>query len=440
VTYADFIAQKTALLQPQGFEPGPLNHALFPFQRDVTRWALQRGRAALFEECGLGKSWQALEWAQQVADHTDKPVLILTPLAVAQQFVREGEKMGVSVMPLREEIQPGHHSDAYTPEIYVTNYDRLDKFPELVSQLGGIVIDESSILKAFDGKTRTRLIESFRHVPFRLACTATPSPNDVAELGNHAEFLGVMRHVDMLNRFFEHRGDDVSKWTLKGHARKPFWQWISSWAVCVSKPSDLGYSDDGYDLPPLRIHEHIVDMDRKLAHKAGLLFAYEATTLTDQRAVRRASLEGRVAEAAGLVNASPDQWIVWCELNDESAALRKAIPDAVEISGSDSAEFKEASIMGFIGGEFRVLVTKPSIAGFGVNLQNCHRQCFLGVGHSFEAFHQATRRCWRFGQTHPVDAHLIQTSADGPIARNLARKQREHDAMIRDIVQTMRAQ
>jgi superfamily II DNA or RNA helicase len=432
--YEKFLVSKALRHVPTGIEVGhDLNAQLKDFQRDMTGWALRKGRAALFLECGLGKSFIALEWAMHVKQHTQRPVLILTPLAVAAQFVREGAKFGIEVIHVREPEDVPESAE----KILVTNYERIGKFEALINRLGGVVLDESSILKAYDGKTRTLIIESFQHVPFRLACTATPAPNDVVELGNHAEFLGAMSRVEMLATFFCHDGGETQTWRLKGHAQKEFWSWVCSWAACLSKPSDLGYSDEGYDLPPLRMHEHVVDVDAKLAREKGFLFAYEATTLSDQREVRRSSLAERVARAAELVNASGDQWTVWCDLNDESAALAEAIPDSVELVGSDSAEVKERAVLDFAEGRTRVLVTKSSIAGFGVNLQNCADTVFVGASHSYESFHQTVRRHWRFGQLSAVDCHIISTSADGRVVHNLERKRQEHAAMVRGMVDAM---
>lgn len=429
VAYQDFLARKAISHQATGIaEPPALSEKLKPFQAHVTRWALQRGRAAAFLDCGLGKSWIGLDWSRVVVEHTNKPVLILTPLAVAQQFVREGEKMGVPVVAIRDEPR-----DTLMP-IYVANYESLHKLERLIPLLGGVVLDESSILKNFNGATRNQLIELFKPVPFRLCLTATPSPNDPVELGNHAEFLGVMRHVDMLNRFFEHDAGDTGSWVLKGHARKPFWKWVGGWAMCLNKPSDIGYSDEGYDLPPLEMHEHVIDVDQQMARKAGMLFAYEATSLTEQREVRKASLDERVLKAADIVLSDRDaQWLVWAGLNDESTALVKAIPGAVEVTGSDPTEVKEQRIIDFLDGKTRVLVSKTSIIGFGINAQCCARQCFVGADWSFESFYQAIRRSWRFGQTRPVHAHMIRTSADGRIVDGMRRKQAEFQAMHREL-------
>lgn len=432
--YADFLARKQLVHQSSGITADlELNRALKPFQAHCTRWTLRQGRGAIFADCGLGKSWMALEWARVVVEHTDKPVLILTPLAVTQQFIREGQKLGVSV---ESALMGTDKREWWAPAVWVANYESLHKLERLIPQLGGVVLDESSILKAYDGKTRTQLIETFRGTPFRLCLTATPSPNDPVELGNHAEFLGVMRHVDMLNRFFEHDAGDTGSWVLKGHARRPFWQWVSSWAMCLNKPSDIGFSDEGYDLPPLEMIEHVIDVDQQMARKAGMLFAFEAATLSEQREVRRSSIGERVEKAARLVQ-DGEQWLVWAGLNDESTALVDAIPGAVEITGSDPTEVKEQRIVNFLEGRTRVLVSKTSIIGFGINAQCCARQCFVAPDHSFEAWYQAIRRSWRFGQTRPVEAHMIRTSADGRIVENLRRKQEEFQRMHRELAEAL---
>lgn len=435
--YSEFLAAKSRTHVPTGTtDPPLLSDKLKPFQRDSVRWALEKGRCALFQECGLGKTWQALEWARVVCEHTGKPVLILTPLAVAAQFMREGAKMGVQVADARAPAELGAEWSAMP---WVANYEHLHHLDRLIPQLGGVVLDESSILKSYSGKTRTALIEAFAGTPFRLACTATPSPNDVTELGNHAEFLGAMSRVEMLATFFCHDGGDTSKWRLKGHAEGQFWRWVRTWAMCLSRPSDMGHSDDGYDLPPLNIVEHVVDVDERLCKQAGLLFAYEAATLKDQRMVKRDTLSERVDLAARVANGSDEQWLVFCDLNDESEALSMLIPDAIEVTGSDTVEHKETSIMAFADGSRRVLVSKTSICGFGVNLQNCHNIVFAGSDHSYERFHQAIRRCYRFGQAHPVNVHLIRTSADGRVAHNLERKRVEHEAMVKGMVTAVEA-
>lgn len=382
--YSRFLDRKRLVAPPCGIsEPKPLSSRLFPFQRDITAWALRRGRAAIWADCGLGKSWMAIEWARWVAAHTMRPVLILTPLAVARQFVDEGTKLlgahSVKQCKTAVDLDPG---------INVTNYERLHHFDP--SAFGGVVLDESSILKDYTSATRNALIEAFASTPFKLACTATPAPNDHVELGNHAEFLGVMSRTEMLSMFFVHDGGSTQDWRLKGHAEADFWRWVCSWAVSMRKPSDLGYANEGYDLPPLNVHEHIVgELDAVL----GMM--REARTLDAQRAARRASLGARVAKAAELVNGTGGQWLLWCDLNDESKALAKACDGAVEVTGSDSPEEKEASLRMFAEGEARVLVTKPSICGHGVNLQRCHQSAFVGLSHCYDAETELlTRRGW----------------------------------------------
>lgn len=431
-SYEAFLSSKALRATASGFEPPVLSPMLKDFQRHIVQRAIRLGRMAVFSDCGTGKSWMGLEWARIVSEHTGRPVLILTPLAVAQQFVREGEKLGVDVVHVREAVDIPDDGFMGGANLVVSNYESLHKLESAIPQLGGVVLDESSILKAYDGKTRTALIEAFRATPFKLCLTATPSPNDPVELGNHAEFLGAMRHVDMLNRFFEHDAGDTGSWVLKGHARKPFWRWVSGWASCLNKPSDIGFDDDGYDLPPLEMHEHVIDVDQRMARKAGLLFAFEATTLSEQREVRRATVADRVAVASRLVQ-DGEQWILWAGLNEESQSLVRTIPGAVEITGSDKTEVKEQRIVDFLEGRTRVLVTKQAIAGFGLNLQNCARQCFVGADWSFESFYQAIRRSWRFGQSRPVEAHMIRTSADGRVIEGLRRKQEEFQRMHREL-------
>lgn len=435
VSYAEFLSRKAISHQASGIDGDVhLSDKLKPFQTHLTRRALRLGRSAIFADCGLGKSWCGLEWARVVVEHTQRPVLILTPLAVAPQFVRESNRLWEEDCspdgPVQLRDESGIESD--NAVLYVANYESLHKLERLIPLLGGVVLDESSILKNFNGKTRTALIEAFRDTPFKLCLTATPSPNDPVELGNHAEFLGTMRHVDMLNRFFEHDAGDTGSWVLKGHARRPFWRWVSEWATCLNKPSDIGFDDAGYDLPPLEMHEHVIDIDQQMARKAGMLFAFEASTLSEQREVRRASVADRVARAVELAR-DGEQWLVWAGLNEESEALTRAIPGAVEITGSDKTEVKEQRIVYFLDGKTRVLVSKTSIIGSGLNAQCCARQCFVGADHSFEQWYQAIRRSWRFGQSRSVQAHMIRTSADGRIVDNLRRKQEEFQRMHREL-------
>lgn len=427
--YESFLEQKGRVVVDAGVtvDADKLNPHLFPFQRDLVRWALERGRAALFCDCGLGKTLMQLAWAEQIPGD----VLILAPLAVAQQTVREGERFGIPVNYCRDgsQVRPG---------VTVTNYEMLEHFD--VSAFAGVVLDESSILKAYDGKTCQRIIEAFAATPYRLACTATPAPNDHMELGNHSAFLGIMSRAEMLAMYFTHDGGDTSQWRLKRHAEGEFWKWVCSWGAMVKKPSDLGYSDDGYHLPALNMEHHVLAVDESLAHAAGMLFAKDASTLEEQRATRRATLESRVAECARYVNASSEQWLIWCELNDESDALCRAIPGAVQVRGSDTLEEKERALIDFTEGRLRVLITKPKIAGFGMNWQNCHNVAFVGVSHSYEQTYQAIRRCWRFGQRHPVNVHVVSAETEGRVVDNLRRKERDAERMAEEMVAHMRAQ
>lgn len=426
--YAEFLVGKSVQDPPTGLTDVPdINGALFPFQRDIVAWALRRGRAAIWADCGLGKTPMQLEWAR----HVPGRVLVLAPLAVASQTVREGEKFGIDVVYARKQSDAG--------QITVTNYEMLQHFDPYEFQ--GVVLDESSILKAYDGKTRTEIIRTFERTPFRLACTATPSPNDMMELGNHSEFLGIMSRTEMLATFFCHDGGDTSKWRIKGHAERDFWRWLCSWAVSVRKPSDLGYDDGGFDLPELTIHDVCVRVDEP---SAGMLFPMEASDLQARLRARRDSTEDRVAHAASIVNASDEAFICWCNLNSEADALRRAIPDAVEIRGSDSPELKERRLMDFSECRTRVLVTKPSIAGYGLNWQHCRNVAFVGLSDSFEDYYQALRRCWRFGQQRAVNCYIITAETEGAVVANIRRKEsmaaRLADSMVEHMREMMREQ
>jgi hypothetical protein len=362
----------------------------------------------------------AIEWSRVVADHTGMPVLILTPLAVADQFVAEAAKLNIELVHARE------LGDAAM--LTVTNYERLHKFD--ATKFGGVVLDESSCLRDYTSKTRNQLIELFGRTQFRLCCSATPAPNDYMELGNHAEFIGAMTRAEMLAMFFVHDGGETQKWRLKGHAARDFWTWLASWAVNVNHPSALGYDDRNYDLPPLTIRQHVVSVDTAtIAHEQGLLWAADARTLNDQRAAKRASLNERVALVADMVNGSREPWVVWCQLNDESVALSESIHDAVEVSGAMSLDEKEERLNGFATGKYRVLVSKASIAGWGLNWQHCARMCFAGIDHSFESMYQAIRRCWRFGQTRPVDVHVVLSEQEIAVLENLKRKEADAERL-----------
>jgi len=419
VSYADYISRKLSRVPPTGIT-GELSMpaSLFPHQQALTSWACKRGRAAIFADTGLGKSRMQIAWAEAVRRYTRKPVLILAPLAVAQQTVQEARELGV------ESVQCRDGAETSGVGIVVTNYDRLHRFDP--QQFGAVVLDESSCIKHHDTKTLRTLLESFSDTPFKLCATATPAPNDWTELGTHAEFLGICTRQEMLAEFFTHDGGDTSVWRLKGHARHVFWRWVCSWGALVRRPSDLGFDDTAYALPPLHLHEHNVETEMPLN---GMLFAAEAQTLSERRDARRLSIADRVADCASIVNADREPWIVWCDLNAEADALRQAIPDAVEIRGSDDAGKKEQLLADFAAGRIRVLITKPSIAGFGLNWQHCARMAFVGVTDSFESYYQAVRRCWRFGQKRDVHVHVFASSAEGAVVSNLKRKERDAQAM-----------
>lgn len=426
MNYDEFIARKKRTDPNTGHEPGEISSVLFDFQADVVRWAIRRGRAAIFADCGLGKTLMQLEWSKHVHEHNGGDILILAPLAVSSQTVREANNlldMPVTICASQEEVKPG---------INITNYEKLHKFES--AHFVGVVLDESSIVKHHTSKTRDQLIQSFSQTPYRLACTATPSPNDFMELGNHSELLGSMTRSEMLSMFFIHDGGDTAKWRLKGHAQSEFWQWLCSWSVMVRKPSDLGYLDGNFTLPGITVHDHIVKARKPLN---GMLFTVVAKTLSDRRAARRESLDDRVKIAADLVNKSKEPWIVWCDLNIESAMLTKQTHDAIEVKGADSNIHKENAMNGFTLGKHRVLVSKPSIAGFGMNWQHCSNMAFVGLSDSFEAYYQATRRCWRFGQKKHVNVHVITSELEGAVVANIRRKEKDAETMASSMVEHM---
>lgn len=425
MTYQEFIKGKQISAQSSGFEPNEINAKLFQWQSDIVRWALMKGRACIFADCGLGKTPMQLQWASQVSKHTGEPVLILAPLSVANQTSREGLKFDVPVTICRT------HADVRSG-VNITNYEMLEHFD--TSKFGGIVLDESSILKDNASKTRKYITEQFESTKYKLCCTATPSPNDYMELGTHAHFLGIMTQPEMLSTFFCHDGGETSKWRLKGHAEKKFFEWVASWACCLTSPADLGYSDVEFQLPELRIHEitvksEILEDDGQIA-----LFAPVSQTLNERRAARRCSLDDRVKAAAEIANENEDQVLVWCDLNDESEALTTAINGAVEVRGSMPNTVKEANMAAFTDGSARVLVSKPSIAGWGMNWQQCHKMIFVGLSDSFEAYYQAVRRCWRFGQKKPVDVYIVISDAEGCVKMNIERKQADAKRMTSELV------
>ena len=421
MSYQEFIESKRMRADVVGFKPkeSMFNPALFQFQRDIVSWALQVGRCAIFADCGMGKTLMQINWADAVCKHTGGKVLVLAPLAVAKQTIREANHFGYQNISYQ---RTGHTPDPIT----ITNYEMLEHFNP--SDFVGIVLDESSILKAYDGKTRNEIINAFAQTPYRLACTATPAPNDFMEIGNHSEFLGTMTRTEMLSMFFVHDGGETSVWRLKKHARNEFWRWVCSWACLIHKPSDLGYSNDDFILPELHMKEILTEATYEECLKFGSLVP-GAATLQEQRQAKRISLPRRVSKCAELVNATPGSWVIWCELNDEASEAESAIQGAVNVHGSMSLDEKEKHLSDFASGDLRVLITKPSIAGFGMNWQHCHNMAFLSVSHSFEQNYQAIRRCWRFGQHHPVTVWLIYDEHERAIVENLDRKRMEFSQM-----------
>jgi superfamily II DNA or RNA helicase len=422
--YTSFLANKRRRLDNVGIivDPGELHESLFGFQREVACWALAKGRCAIFADTGLGKTRMQIEWAR----HAGARSLIVAPLSVARQTVREAAAIDVEVRYVRDE------SDAAGPGVWITNYEMVNRFDP--RGFDAVVLDESSILKNVAGKIREYLTAQFIAVPHRLACTATPAPNDVAELCNHAEFLSVMPRSEMLAAFFIH--DDVG-WRLKGHAAEPMYAFIAEWAKAFRRPSDMGYPDEGYDLPPLKIHSEIATVD---VESPGQLFATDLGGVSGRATVRRATMDARVERAVELAS-SKDQWIIWCGMNAESDAMARAIPDSVNVEGSWTPEAKAEALEAFQDGEVRVLITKPSIAGFGMNFQNCHKMAFLGLSDSYESYYQSIRRCWRFGQKYPVDAHVIVSELEQQIVSNVRAKEVESskltDALVRHLKREM---
>lgn len=424
--YEEFLARKRITDPATGVTRRvQLPEYLKPHQADITAWALRRGRSAIFAGTGLGKTLMELVWAKEVADETRRPVLILAPLAVSHQHAREGQKFGINATVV---------SAPSSETVDITNYQKIDHFD--MSEFGGVALDESSILKNTDGKYRNQLIRDCADIPFRLAATATPAPNDFMELGNHAEFLGVMSYSDMLATFFTHDGGDTQKWRLKGHAESEFWKWMASWAVMLRMPSDLGYDNTGYDLPPLRYHQHTVSVEYAPSMETGLLFPMEARTMQERIAARRDSVDDRVKLAASITpKDKPFVW--WCNLNSEAEALTKAIPGAVNLHGALKDSEKERILLDFSDGKIEKLITKASLAGFGMNWQHCADTGFVGLNDSYEQLYQAVRRFWRFGQTKPVNAHIIASEMEGATVANIRRKDQDAERMAAAMVMHM---
>ena len=419
MSYTAFLAKKQKVAYQDGpiIRPADVHPTLFDWQSQIVAWAVKVRRAAIWADTGLGKTMMQIEWARLSGDMT----LIVAPLAVCQQTVREAAKLGITAKYVRDE------TELDGPGMYVTNYELVPCFGP--DQFDAVVLDESSILKQSDGKTRTMLIEHFADVPARLACSATPAPNDPEELTNQAEFLGRMARNHMLAAYFIHDSDG---WRLKGHARGPMIEWMSTWAIAVRRPSDIGGSDEGYILPGLEIKSHLLPVE---IVPDGQLFATEIGGVTGRAEVRRKTLASRVARTAELVHAEPDEpWVLWCGLNAEADALADAIPGAVNIHGSLSPDEKARLLLGFSDGEHRVIITKPAIASQGLNWQHCARMAFVGLGDSYEQYYQAIRRCYRYGQTRVVEAHIVLSDLESQIADNVRRKERQASAITQSLI------
>lgn len=433
--YRTFLRGKRRSIQPVGFDTDAqtVNSKLFDWQRDIVRWAVKRGRAALLEDCGLGKTPQQLAFAELCVKRHGGMAIIHCPVGVRQQTKREAEKFGIDV-PV---VVANDQSECRPNTIHLVNYEKLHHFkPE---SFACVVLDESSILKSFTGTTKRALCEAYRESRFRLACTATPAPNDFMELGNHADFLGVMPSNEMLSRWFINDTMKAGGYRLKRHAESDFWEWVASWAVCIEKPSDLGYSNDGFILPPLGEIEHLVEPN--LPPPPGLLFdvggALSATTM---HSTKRKTVECRASEAARIVATDTrNAWIVWCDTNYEADELVRAIPEALEVRGCDPEESKEEKLAAFSSGAARILITKPTVAGFGMNWQHCHNVVFVGLSYSYEQYYQAVRRTWRFGQTHPVNVHLVSTPQEAAMREAIQSKQSAHSHMKEGMAAAMKA-
>lgn len=425
--YEAFVKGKRRAEVPTGHNPGELNSNLFDFQRTIVAWAVRRGRAAIFADTGLGKTLMQLSWAHEVAEHTGGSVLVLAPLAVSEQTIEQGAQFGIEV----KRVPKGESVDG--PGIWITNYERMDAID--FASLAGIVLDESSILKAHDGKTREKIITQSQMVPYRLSCTATPSPNDFDELGNQCEFLGVMTRNEMLATYFVNDTGDTGTWKLKGWGAERFWEWMGSWAVVLRSPADLGFDGSRYELPPLEYFEHVVETEAL----GDDLFSRPAMTLMERSKAQRNSIEARCQALAEVVNADQSEpWVIWCHLNDEAEMLAQLIPGSVNVQGSDSPESKSKNLLGFAHGDFRVMISKAKIAGYGLNWQHCARMAFVGLDDSFEKFYQAVRRCYRFGQKRSVHVHMFTAENEGQILANLRRKEENHHAMSENMVGFMK--
>ena len=427
MSYSSFLQVKSTSDILSGFTPDEHTYpsAIKDHQRVSVTWACKRGRSALFFDTGLGKTLAQLTWAHQVVNYTNGIVLILAPLAVAHQTVREGNTFGVPCSFVTND------DNIKGCGVYITNYEKLHHFD--CSQFAGIVLDESSILKGMQGKMRKFITDSFISTPYKLSCTATPSPNDFMELGTQAEFLGIMSQTEMLAMYFIHDGSDTSKWRLKGHGKSKFWEWLSTWAIFLSDPSDLGFDGSEYALPDIKYHSHVV-----VTQATTGLFAESAQSLMDRNRARKDSVDLRCLKASEIVHDIEGRAVIWCNLNDESKKLASIIDGAVEVTGSDSDEHKTNTLLGFVSGNVTHLVSKPKIAGFGLNMQSSNNCIFVGLSDSWEAFYQAIRRQWRFGQKKTVHVHIVYADTEGAVIENIRRKDAQHKELSNAMMNKMR--
>jgi len=423
--YDSFLKRKMIDIPDKGISTKNinLNSTLFDFQKDIIQWGLRRGKAAVFTMTGTGKTFIQCEWAKHIYNHIKEPIIIFAPLAVSHQTIQEAKKLDIKINYAKNE------SDIING-INVTNYQRVDKFNAKI--FSGVVLDESGILKSLDGKTRNKLLDSYRETPFKLACTATPAPNDFMELGNQAEFLNVMTYSEMLSMFFVHDGGHTSQWRLKKHAEQDYWNWIAKWAVILTKPSDLGYKDNGFILPSLNI-QHI-QAKTNIKPEEGFFIYIPDATLQGRQKTRRESVDDRIKKCINIMNSFDDYCLIWCNLNLESEKLHKNIKDSYEIKGSDNDDYKEKTMIDFANGKIKTLISKPSICGFGMNFQIANKIIFFGLSDSFEQYFQAIRRCWRFGQKKPVDVYIITSNMEQNVVKNIERKENDALKLINEMV------
>lgn len=424
--YNLFLKEKEEKKEDTGFivEDEELNEYLFDWQREIVKWCLKKGKCALFEDTGMGKTIQQLAWAEAIVKHTNGKVLILAPLAVSKQTVKEGKKFGieVNIIENEEDVKEG---------INITNYEKLHKFDS--SQFVGICLDESSILKSYSGKTTMELIDLFRYTPYKLSCSATPSPNDYTELGNQAEFLNVMTMNEMLAMYFINDASHGNGWRLKGHSEFEFYKWITEWAILINNPSNLGYDGSTYILPELKINKIVL---KSKEWDTNTLFPVAAETLGERREARKSSIPEKIDKIKELVK-DMENCIIWCDFNYESEEIKKAIPQGYEIRGSNTPEYKEKGMIGFGEGDVKILISKPSICGFGMNWQNCNNMIFCGLSDSYEQFYQAIRRCWRFGQEKEVNVYIIISDKETNMLENIQKKEKQHQKMSKNMIDIM---